>query len=286
MGGVGVVPQYPDIFLFKVKKNLIHSIKMEQTQNFGVIIIALIFIVVVTWWWRWWCACKDEEYYEDVVEFLTKQQTFELLKADEDGFYKTFFKADLHARHVGSVDEYIDLIRDRGVADFTEEEKIKVQKAIELSNIFLEKTKLPWFDGKKAKSDKWRVAKTTIFYEDGLPHTRGTSVIILSTKNLNDDLQTLSTTLTHEKIHLYQKKYPLEVAAYLSLHGFRKVKEREEQDLIRANPDTDNYRYTTHDGVELKTQYTSAYPNSIHDVIVSNQFYEHPFERMVLEILE
>ena len=254
---------------------------MELKVILGVVTIAAIVLTIVT---KTACYNCLEESYQLAVEFMSKTQFSDLLQKDEDGFYKTFFRTDLYARGVDSVAKYINLIKNRGVDDFTEEEKIKVQSAVEMSNKFLQQVHLPWFDGKKASQEKWIIAKSTDVYEDGLPHTRG-SVIVLGPKNLRDNLQTLSNTLTHEKIHIYQKKYKGDVKKYLSEKRFIRARERVERDLIRANPDVDNKVYTLFNDVEIKCQYTSQYPKSISDVKNSNQYYEHPFERMVLDII-
>jgi hypothetical protein len=273
---------------------------MQLINIFGLVLaFAVILIIIFN---SSWCQCTSplsEEMYtqtqtqiatenqqeEQQLYFLTKEEASELLSKDEDQFYKTFFQADLHARRVQNITQYIDLIKEHGVDNFSEEEKQKVQQAISLSINFLNQINLPWLNGKKAAQGQWNIAKSTSVYEEGLPHTRG-SVIILSTYNLQDDIETLSRTLTHERLHVYQKKYPEEVKTYLLQHGFVIKRKRQEEDLIRANPDVDTNIYVDEkNGVEIKCQYTSTTPRSILDVKNSNQFFEHPFERMVIDII-
>jgi hypothetical protein len=90
----------------------------------------------------------------------------------------------------------------------------------------------------------------------------------------------LFSTLVHEKVHLYQKKYPKHVELYLSEKGFERVRKREEKDRIRTNPDIDEWIYKKGNRV-YKYVYRSAYPTSIEDV---DGKYEHPHEDMAEEI--
>lgn len=245
-----------------------------------ILIFLVIFIVILTFS----CFCSSQESYQSPsIEFLTKEESFSIIKKDDDGFFKRFFPADLYARKVTSIEEYLKKTEAKGVSNFTKEEKKKVETAVTLSKEILKTKQMSWFDGMKASEEAWRFAKTTQEYEEGLPHTRG-NVIFISTKNLEDDINILSETLSHEKIHVYQKTYPLELLGYLSLNGFVKKEEIEERDLIRANPDVDNFIYELN-GVEIKCEYRSPYPESILDVKNGNQYYEHPFERQVFDIL-
>jgi hypothetical protein len=266
---------------------------MELINIFGLVLVfAVILVIIFNSSWCNVCSNNTEEMFQeeeekekDSIHFLTKEEASKLLSEDKDEFYKTFFPADLYARKVQNINQYINLIKENGVNDFTQEEKQKIQQAISKSKRHLEQLSTPWFNGKKASQGLWNIAKSTSLYEDGLPHTRG-SVIILSEYNLQDDIEVLSKTLTHERIHIYQKKYPEEVKEYLLQQGFVIKRERKQEDLVRANPDVDNYIYIDEkNNAEIKCQYTSFTPQSILDVKNSNQFFEHPFERMVIDLI-
>lgn len=231
-----------------------------------------------------WSPLRALETFQSPMKFLTKEEALSVIENDHDDFLKRFFPADLHARQVSSIEEYVKKASDVGLSDFTEDEKKKVESAVAISKEILKEKQESWFDGEKASRDPWKFAKTTVNYEEGLPHTRG-DVIFISTKNLEDDIHILSDTLSHEKIHVYQKSYPEELLSYLSLMGFSKKRKREEKDLIRVNPDTDNFVYKLN-GVEMAgCAYRSKYPGSILDVENRNQYFEHPFERQVFDIL-
>jgi hypothetical protein len=213
------------------------------------------------------------------VTFLSTSQLISLLKKDTDHYYKTFTKYDLRARNVKTIDEYIKCFYLHFLSHSENYHK-RIREKIErytgvIDDLFSAFSK-PWFNGKKAAKIPWKIAylHDTDVYEAGLPHTRGKNVIVLTSP------RNLFSTLVHEKVHLYQKKYPKDVEKYLSEKGFEKVRKRQEKDRIRANPDIDEWIYKKGNLV-YKYVYTSAYPKSIEDV---NGLYEHPREEMAEEI--
>ena len=103
---------------------------------------------------------------------------------------------------------------------------------------------------------------------------------------INNTLKNLINTLIHEKVHIYQKKFPEKMNNYISFYNFKKIKKRDEYDNIRANPDLDNYIYQDSDNNTYKAQYNKNVL-SVEDIVYypkNNQMYEHPFEKMAIEI--
>jgi len=219
------------------------------------------------------------------ITFLSENELSPILLSDKDNFFQTFFDYDLRARQSQSLEEYKQKFT-TAISSFSPQEKQRLLSCAEQSDIYLMKTHYPWFDGVKASNIPWNLGKVTgKIYEDGLPHTRFQNFIILSTKNLTDDDKTLTRTLIHEKIHLYQKQYPEDVKIYLDYNNIIKVKPREYNDLIRANPDLDNWIYKEQKtGFVFKCEYNSKFPNHILDVKNNNQLYEHPFEKMAIDV--
>ena len=216
------------------------------------------------------------------ITFLSTSQLLSLLRNDTDHYYKTFTTYDLRARNVNTVDEYIKRVCLHFLSHSENYRKKldKIQEKIEryigvIDELFSTFSK-PWFNGKRAAKIPWKIAylPTRKVYESGLPHTRGKNVIVLTSS------RNLFSTLVHEKVHLYQKKYPKDVELYLSEKGFEKVRKREERDRIRANPDIDEWIYKKGTRV-YKYVYTSASPKTIEDV---DGKYEHPREEMAEEI--
>ena len=116
-------------------------------------------------------------------------------------------------------------------------------------------------------------------YENGLPHTRG-DVIILSKRIIRGNYKWLIELLIHEKTHVFQKLYPDYASNYIKQNNFVKVGHN--KGIVRANPDTDDYTYADMSGNELKAIYKEN-AKRIKDVIIQDQYYEHPFERMAID---
>lgn len=221
----------------------------------------------------------------DSIYFLNKEQLFDLLKNDNDNYYKTFNKNDYKTRNINNINEYINLIKE-STTDFTHFEKTKIIRCVEKVNIYFDNIEYEWFNGKKANTIAWKFGcvKGTL-YENGLPHTR-IDTIILPKDHLGLDDNKLIKLLIHEKIHVYQKMYPNDVQLYIKLNGFIPIKQREMNDNIRANPDLDNWIYKDKDSNIYKAQYNKE-PKTISDVIyypTDSQLYEHPYETMAITI--
>jgi hypothetical protein len=222
----------------------------------------------------------------DNIYFIKKDTLYNILKLDEYNYYKTFYHLDFKTRNINNIDEYINYIK-KSVYDPNEKEKDKIKKCINNSNSRLEKINFNWFNGNKAKELPWNIGCIQgKLYENGLPHTRG-NIIILSKKDINEYSESkLTNTLIHEKVHIYQKIYKNDVEKYLNEYNFSIVKERDQSDNIRSNPDLNNIIYKDNNNNIYKATYEKN-PKSIEDIVyspINNQYYEHPFENMAIFI--
>ena len=227
-------------------------------------------------------SMENNEY----IYFIKSNKLYNILKSDEDNYYKTFYHLDFKTRNINNIEEYINYIK-KSVYDPNEEEKNKIKKCITNANSRLEKLNFKWFNGNKAKELPWKIGCIQgKLYENGLPHTRG-NIIILSKKDINEYSESkLTDTLIHEKVHIYQKIYKDDVEKYLNEYNFSIVKERDEFDNIRSNPDLNNIIYKDNNNNIYKATYENN-PKSIEDIVyspINNQSYEHPFEKMAIFI--
>ena len=225
------------------------------------------------------------EHYNNNI-FIRSDILFNILKADEDNYYKSFFKNDLYARKINNIDNYIKLIEE-SIDNFNTFEKNKIKSCIyEIDKIF-NKINLEWFNGKKVNKISWKIGCIKgKLYENGLPHTRNDIILISKDSVNNMSYDKLKKTLIHEKVHIYQKIYLDDLKKYLDKKKFVKFKKRTENDNIRANPDLDNWIYKDNNNKIYKAQY-NINPTSIEDIIyypINTQLYEHPFETMAIEI--
>ena len=227
-------------------------------------------------------SMENNEY----IYFINSNDLYNILKNDEDNYYKTFYKLDFKTRNINNIEEYINYIK-KSVYDPNKEEKNKIKKCINNANSRLQKLNFNWFDGNKAKELPWKIGCIQgKLYENGLPHTRG-EIIILSKKDINEYTESkLTNTLIHEKVHIYQKLYKNDVEKYLNEYNFSIVKERDQYDNIRSNPDLNNIIYKDNNNNIYKATYENN-PKSIEDIVynpINNQSYEHPFEYMAIFI--
>ena len=258
---------------------------MEFEWIVGIITILLIFFL----YYSSFFSPKRENFinFYSNVSFLSKEECRDVLINDQDNYYSTFTVYDLAARKVNHLDEYKDNIR-KACSEFSDKEKKRLERLMGEADKNLRKIKKSWFDGERAADLQWRVGYTKgDGYEDGLPHTRY-NVILLSEKTLKNDDNSLMGTLIHEKVHIYQKKYPEDVDKFCEEMKIRRLRRREVGDKIRANPDIDNYVYITGDGEEMKTVYKDN-PSGLEDTETypkNKQESEHPNEKMAIMIEE
>jgi hypothetical protein len=230
-------------------------------------------------------------YLYDNIEFITKEELKTILLNDNDNYYKTFTKKDLTVRNVNTIKEYKLIIKD-SVCDLNDSHKYKVKRAVKIADNNIKKlidsndNIYEGVDLLKLYKLKWKLGYVcNNNYEEGLPHTR-VDVIIMHINDINNkSINTIAETLVHEKVHIYQKTYKDDIDNYLN-NNFTKIKIRDENDNIRANPDMDNTIYS--DG---RMVYSAKYlPNadSIRDVRLYNnsQKYEHPFENMAIKLAD
>ena len=260
------------------------------------IFIVLFFIILLFYFFNKILSNKKKsinEYFDNQnikksnIYFLNKNDLSDILSKDEDNYYKTFFNYDLYARNIKNIDEYKLKIKD-SVVNLTEKQK---NKLIECCNIVDEKIKkinFDGFNGLKASNIMWKIgAIKGKSYENGLPHTRK-YIIVLPIEKINlKTTKQLCTLLCHEKVHVYQKKYKEYIDKYLKKNNISILKKREEKDMVRANPDLDNYIYTNNNNIIYSAKYNSAKPSSIVDIKYNNdgtQSSEHPFEKMAIDI--
>jgi hypothetical protein len=227
-----------------------------------------------------------ENFTENNVIFIDSNELTEILTNDNDNYYKTFHKNDFISRKIKNIEDYSNLIK-LSTSNFTEAEKNKIEKSLLKVNSILKDLKLDWFDGSKANKIQWKIGCVKDKnYEHGLPHTRN-DIIIISSEDVNkfsDDK--LTKTFIHEKVHVYQKLYPNDIDIYLENNKFIKYKLRDKNDNIRANPDLNNWIYKDNEGNIYKALYNEN-PSSVEDIQylpINNQSYEHPFEKMAIQI--
>lgn len=212
--------------------------------------------------------------------YLTKLELEKTLINNKDKYYDTFNTNDFKVRNINNIEDYYNIIKESCINISDQNAKL-IDNAILISNEKIKKINLPGFSGKKAAGIQWTIGIIkNKKYEYGLPHTRNNIIIIPESIIKNESV--LIRVLIHEKIHIYQKLFPLDTEDWLKSYGFEKYRIKNKQDNIRANPDVNNYIYKDNEGKVLEAKYNEE-PFTINDVKyypTNNYYFEHPYEYM------
>lgn len=217
------------------------------------------------------------------VEFVCPEKLMRAIRRNHD-FYKRFCHADWKARHVKNWEEYMKKVEDV-IGTFTESQKRKLKRAVEMAHEQLSTIKVEWFDGKKATRMPFKIACVHgTVYENGLPHTVNDMIILTSEQVSNSSIPELVRTLKHEQTHVFQRRFPAYAYNFIRQHNFSRLKRHTRFDQIRANPDTDGYIY-----MRLGQVYAFPYREGTIRSLQSVKFkshprMEHPYEEMAYRI--
>ena len=243
-----------------------------------------------------------------LIQLLAARETKMLLLSDPGGYVAKLTRADLAARGARSSAEYLARVGELA-HEFTEAERRAIARAIlsvqawltgaeragrTLSGVnFAKLAKMPWRVAATAPADGASSGPPSA-YEASLPHTRADVVFVAPALIPSGDdavsQKRFAATLLHEKIHVYQRAYPQDIAAALDAEGYVRDGARDQLPLVRANPDLDEWVYRDPEagpnkGKRMVALYASDTPAGISDVVQpSAAAFEHPYERMAYRI--
>ena len=185
------------------------------------------------------------------IKYLTKKEGYYII--DKTNYFKTFTEDDFKIKKCKNEDNCKKIYKNN-LTEFTEAEKKHLKKLIEKTNKLIK----PY---SSLYNIHWTFCKITPNIEEGFPHTHE-NVIFLSNYFFNRKFKDKMETLIHEKIHLFQKRYPTKTEEFYKKMGFNKnntnIKKR------RTNPDLDEYNYD-YKGTEFYYKYNND-PKGINDV--------------------
>jgi hypothetical protein len=216
------------------------------------------------------------------IRFMTYKDTANFLAKDNDRYVRNLTELDLHARNVKTHIDYLNNIDDTTIS-FTEDEKKLLVKCANNADKYLMDEKFAelkygkHLDGKEIAGIKWVFANTYANYskdvikeyEQGLPHTRE-NIILLSKNVLKYDELNLTSTLIHEKIHIYQRYNPELFDKIIKEMGLKELDKKSfrHAKYIRSNPDTNNklYYYPTTDANAASAATAATAANAASDL--------------------
>lgn len=242
--------------------------------------IFITILIILTSTTIYFLIFKKKEKKEYFVNFMTKEETKEFLLKDNDFYIDMLSKADLRARLEETNEGYKKKVLE-DVVEINDKERFEI--LCKRADEWLKEYKSKYLkDNHNIDKIKWNIAVTKGYYENGLPHTRGKIIFLPSKIELMDDKNIIGT-LIHEKIHIYQRYNREEIDKNLELLGYTKKKHKSKEDLIRSNPDTNEYIYTNTNGEEMYFKYYNEEPLNITDGIIYGKE-EHPYEMISYEI--
>lgn len=190
---------------------------------------------------------------------------------DESLYFQSLNNMDLIARGaVGSIPAYIALYKSKLLTFSTAESKILNQL---ITNISMNYTNLY----PKLNAIPWKLVKFNGI-ENNFPHTLG-DIIFLPESFFELDMDKQLETLIHEKIHVYQRLYPLETSMFITKLGYEVWDTQKKYNNIRTNPDTNHFIYIhSRTGTVQAHVYNSDAPKSITDSHVERLVGDIPWD--------
>jgi hypothetical protein len=201
------------------------------------------------------------------LSFVSQEYMYRVI--DESYYFFRMTDADLSARKCRSIEEYIAHYKSH-VQEFSAHERDALKDLVAMCDNHLRNTK-------HLKNIPWKFAKVDGHIENGFPHTLQDTIVLSNTffhMNRHDQV----VTLIHEKIHVYQRMYPLQTHRLITdFLGYHIADTLKNHPLSRNNPDINNFIYAKH-GVSTAMIYTDSKPTDITHArvckIVGKQEYE------------
>lgn len=206
---------------------------------------------------------------------------------DTSHYFTRLNSQDLKARRATSQEDYIKIYKSHLTSFNSTESKQLTDVIRELNENYLYKFK-------NLYKIPWNLVKFKDV-EENYPHTLG-DVIFLPETFFTYEPKRQMETILHEKIHVYQRMYPIETSKLIRELGFEVFNSQANIPLIRSNPDTDAFVYKLNNTVQAAV-FPNPDPTSIKDAQVKmlqgdNPWnfgptilqLEHPFEIMACMI--
>jgi len=264
-------------------------------MNIYIYIILSIFCVLIV---SYVLRKRKTEPFQNVYEhiyFMEHSETSKFLSKDDDQYVYSLTPIDLYARKAETHKQYLDIISNLSIS-FNSEERQKIFKCVSEADAFFKNinfnhiTNYKHINGNDIANIKWifslTYSKDGKQYEEGLPHTRA-NIIFLSKTVMNYTDDSLTSTLIHEKVHIYQRynKALFDKIIYNMNYRILDLSKINNKEFIRSNPDLNkNIYYDLSTNKEMICFYRNDKPSSISDVIINNFSLEHPYEKIAYDI--
>lgn len=216
--------------------------------------------------------------------FSKQERVASIVNNDNSGFFASMTPADLSARNVSKVQDYKNRYVYSSKPFSAAEQHVLSAKSREIDEI------CSVFPGKRLASIPWKFVKLAPVVENGFPHTMD-DTIFLPERLFRLGDASMTKTMLHEKIHVYQRAYPLSTNVLICEYwGYEVAGLRSAYPLARNNPDITPVLYARHGHATPCVQfYNSERPDDLADSYVHpdcGEKYEHPYEQMAYVIAD
>ena len=200
--------------------------------------------------------------------FMTREETQEFLRADEDNFVNNLDTINKKARGVNNIYVYLDRITE-SATNFKKEDKVLLQESMNKAEKLMLNTK-----SKKLKEYGINIERLKMLRGFRLALTRGK---VYLEKN-RDKPEKVLRTLIHEIVHIYQRNNGRIYDEFLKEEFWTIVLKPKNIERRRMNPDLDLDIWEK-DGRVYMAKFTSDNPKSLDDIDINGESqYEHPYE--------
>lgn len=196
------------------------------------------------------------------IDFPTKSYVEQIV--NDSGYFYRMNKLDLTVRNVNSQQSYMTLYLSN-IQEFSQKEKALLTKLVRKAEQYTQSFTL-------FHNIPWKFVKIHQSIENGWPHTLG-DVIVLSNRFFTEQtFEEQINTIIHEKVHVFQRLYPLFTHQLISSTGWGlEVKTTlESVSNARNNPDINNFVYGPKGTSKYFAQvYKSQSPHSLSDSTIT-----------------
>lgn len=230
-----------------------------------VIVVVIVLFVCITF--RSWFHNRDVQNMALIIE--------------TSGYFESFNATDLAVRGCKSSNKckqrYINGLRKPSI-----KEGIQLQKLCKSVD-----EKLRKFGYTKLADISWKFIMFSESSESGFPHTHGDTICLPYNFIMKRHEKSLKNTLLHEKIHVFQRLYPLEtITLFLDYWGFQVVGVHNlssaHDENNRSNPDANRIRFKDNEGILIRSDFM-ANAKTIDDIVDRR---DHPNEMMAYALAD
>ena len=253
-----------------------------KAKGICLILLSLVIVTSLIWCFK---KIQNESFQAPSIYFLDENAARNFLYSDHDGYLANLTQANLHALDAATKE---DLLAKwiHSCDPFSHHEQEKLRQAVEIVEHSCGTNIKDEVFRKQLQKIPWQFAKTIFpYYLDGLPHTRGDIIWLTDKVIATSDVERLAKLLMHEKTHIWERKFPKAMSAWMQSQGYAPVGKTIDDVLYRQNPDVNDTIYVDKHNRKMHVRFKHAKPSGLGDVEYTlNYTQEHPYEALAYKM--